>query len=621
MTSDRTGLRARTTRRIAPAALVIAALLAGSAWAGTVDMRWDPVGDSDLAGYRVYYGTDPGSLTQSKDVGLATSTQLTGLDNCTVWYASVRAYDEGGLESPADSNLVEGYPRPVVSNVSPSRIEQGQTLTLTVSGTNFDRGKVFDPTHPAATVELSHAGLSVESVQVDTCGSLRVTVRAAASAAPGFSSLTVKNPDLTNADPRVAPWVYGTMLNAVEVIEEAPPEDTTPPTVAATNPAAGASDVALSVRPTVTFSEALDPASVTSAAVRLLDASGNALAQASGWPTVSGSVVTLRPSSPLDAGETYRIWVRGGSSGVKDLAGNPLASNWTQTPGFTTLEPEPGSDPGDQPEMQSSLPPAGDQQVNLGLASTSMTFDRDMSPLASVLSESQLQASFGLRSGTRPVKQRAGSPVFTNQGRTVVMTYEKPLRAGTSYRHVVDLTGKKLRRALESAGHANLAMSSPYLAEPWTTESGLERTSFREPETGDLVVLQMAREGAVPQDNSGVPCEADFRLRFALPVLESSLEEDSVRLFSMEPGRILPKRIELMEPPRLIDGGRTILLTPAEPLNPGRLHWIGFGILRTGIQLDSEVGPIELERARDLRVFFYTEMSADPQSGSLGVAP
>jgi len=46
--------------------------------------------------------------------------------------------------------------------------------------------------------------------------------------------------------------------------------------------------------------------------------------------------VTLTPSSKLDAKTRYTAKIKGGSTGVKDLAGNPLASDvfsWSFTTG------------------------------------------------------------------------------------------------------------------------------------------------------------------------------------------------------------------------------------------------------------------------------------------------
>ena len=48
-----------------------------------------------------------------------------------------------------------------------------------------------------------------------------------------------------------------------------------------------------------------------------------------------GHTATLTPSSPLASGTTYSATVKGGSAGVKDVAGNALSADFTWS--FTTV--------------------------------------------------------------------------------------------------------------------------------------------------------------------------------------------------------------------------------------------------------------------------------------------
>ncbi len=110
--------------------------------------------------------------------------------------------------------------------------------------------------------------------------------------------------------------------------------DTTPPTVVGQSPVAGATGVAVSVSPTVTFSEAMDAASITGSSFTLVPQGGSSpVAAAVSYDSVA-RLATLDPSASLAAGTVYTARVRGGSSGVKDAAGNALASDHTWT--FTT---------------------------------------------------------------------------------------------------------------------------------------------------------------------------------------------------------------------------------------------------------------------------------------------
>ena len=77
-------------------------LLAGAAAApgATLTVTWDANTEEDLAGYKVYCGTSPGSYGQPVVVDAeATSCQLTGLESQTTYYVAVTAFDTSANES------------------------------------------------------------------------------------------------------------------------------------------------------------------------------------------------------------------------------------------------------------------------------------------------------------------------------------------------------------------------------------------------------------------------------------------------------------------------------------------------------------------------------------------
>jgi hypothetical protein len=71
---------------------------------GQVTLSWNRNGESDLAGYRVYYGTNPISLNHSVDVGLTStptspSVTLTSFQAYGTLHFGVTAYDASNNES------------------------------------------------------------------------------------------------------------------------------------------------------------------------------------------------------------------------------------------------------------------------------------------------------------------------------------------------------------------------------------------------------------------------------------------------------------------------------------------------------------------------------------------
>lgn len=124
------------------------------------------------------------------------------------------------------------------------------------------------------------------------------------------------------------------------VLETEAGPDTTPPVIVGIAPGNGAGGIAPGANVTVTFSEAMDPASIDGASFELRDP-GSALVASAVTYNAATRTATLDPNVDLEATTTYTATVRGGavSPHVTDLAGNALAatSNWS----FTTAAPPP----------------------------------------------------------------------------------------------------------------------------------------------------------------------------------------------------------------------------------------------------------------------------------------
>jgi WD40 repeat protein len=112
--------------------------------------------------------------------------------------------------------------------------------------------------------------------------------------------------------------------------------DTTAPTVASRTPAVGATGVSTSAPVTVTFSESIDPATISSSTFELRNPSSTIVPST---VTYNSSTLTaiLTPASSLAASTTYTVTVKGGATApqVRDLAGISLAANvvWSFTTG------------------------------------------------------------------------------------------------------------------------------------------------------------------------------------------------------------------------------------------------------------------------------------------------
>jgi hypothetical protein len=142
-----------------------------------------------------------------------------------------------------------------------------------------------------------------------------------------------------------------------------------PPRVISTNPANNATGVTVNQKISATFSEAMDPTTITSATFTV---TGPGAVAVIGTVTyvVTGSIATFAPNAALAPLTTYVATI---TTGAKDLAGNPLASNYAWT--FTTgVVPDTT-----QPTVISTIPVSGVGGVPINQA-VSATFSEAMDP-------------------------------------------------------------------------------------------------------------------------------------------------------------------------------------------------------------------------------------------------
>lgn len=81
-----------------------------TAGAADVGLAWDANKESSLAGYKIYWGTDSGSLDNVVDVGNVTEYTVVDLTDGQIYYFAATAYDTAGNES-GYSDILQYIPR------------------------------------------------------------------------------------------------------------------------------------------------------------------------------------------------------------------------------------------------------------------------------------------------------------------------------------------------------------------------------------------------------------------------------------------------------------------------------------------------------------------------------
>ncbi|MBV8901040.1 MAG: fibronectin type III domain-containing protein, partial [Verrucomicrobia bacterium] len=100
----------RRMKVFAVTAAFLAGLPATAQTAQSVSLVWDANPESDVAGYRVHYGTSSGNYSQSVDVGNVTATTISNLAAGQTYYFVTTDYNTAGLESLPSNEVAYTVP-------------------------------------------------------------------------------------------------------------------------------------------------------------------------------------------------------------------------------------------------------------------------------------------------------------------------------------------------------------------------------------------------------------------------------------------------------------------------------------------------------------------------------
>ena len=97
-----------------------------SAFAATVNLAWNPSTGSNVAGYKMYYGTASRNYSYNVNVGKSTSCSLSGLTAGKKYYFAATAYNTSNAESSYSSEISYTVP---TSSTSSSTTSSSSTTT------------------------------------------------------------------------------------------------------------------------------------------------------------------------------------------------------------------------------------------------------------------------------------------------------------------------------------------------------------------------------------------------------------------------------------------------------------------------------------------------------------
>jgi hypothetical protein len=104
-----------------------------TAFGASLSISWNPNGEGDLDGYKIYYGTSPGNYGPPTDVGDVTSYALSGLTEGVRYYIALTAYDTSNNES-GKSGEVNGIAHSITTTSTPGGTTTSTPATTTLPG-------------------------------------------------------------------------------------------------------------------------------------------------------------------------------------------------------------------------------------------------------------------------------------------------------------------------------------------------------------------------------------------------------------------------------------------------------------------------------------------------------
>jgi hypothetical protein len=277
----------------------------------------------DYAGTKPYFTQN---IVNGPLIGLADGTDGA---NGLYRYTTASAFPTSSFQSSnywVDVVFAPGIDNvpPVVAGVSPLNGATGVGLNAVITAT-FNEA-VSAATVTTSTFQLRNASNALITATVNT-SSNQITLTPSAS----LTASTVYTATITGGSSGVKDPAGNALASNYSWSFTTQAGDITPPTVTTVNPANGATAVFAGTTVTAIFSEAVNASTVTGTTFQLRDAGNNLI---SATVSTASNQITLTPAASLSASTTYNVTIVGGASGVKDLAGNALASNYTWS--FTT---------------------------------------------------------------------------------------------------------------------------------------------------------------------------------------------------------------------------------------------------------------------------------------------
>lgn len=288
----------------------------------------------------------PATVSYNSSMRTATLTPSNPLANSTLYRATIKSTvkDINGNALPGNYTwsfstvAPPDVTAPVIIATSPGNGATGISTNTSVSA-------IFSEAMNAATINSSSFELrNSDNVLIPSGVSYNAAAKKATLTplAP-LSNLSSYTATVKGGSAGVKDVAGNAMANhRIWSFTTAAPADATPPVVLSVSPDDGSHGVAITDIISAVFSEPMNAATINNSTVQLFD-NTNTLVAASVNYNAAEATVVLTPSASLMNASTYTAKIKAGSGGVKDLAGNPMTSDYTwsfSTTPISIFQPE-----------------------------------------------------------------------------------------------------------------------------------------------------------------------------------------------------------------------------------------------------------------------------------------
>lgn len=133
-------------------------------YAASINLAWNANSESDLAGYRIYYGTSSGNYTSFQETGKVTSYTISNLTDGRAYYIAMSAFDTTRNESRRSSEI-RGVAQDAV--LTEETVYEDAEDGLTTGWTVYDKlpagskvDNIYDGDRQSYVIELTGSGMN-----------------------------------------------------------------------------------------------------------------------------------------------------------------------------------------------------------------------------------------------------------------------------------------------------------------------------------------------------------------------------------------------------------------------------------------------------------------------------